>query len=390
MQNNFIRFGKPNILSNELNDVKKVIKSKWIGTGPLVQKFEKNFSKYKGTKNAISLNSCTAGLHLSLKILNLKKNSEIITTPLTFCSTINSIIMSGYKPVLADIRTDTFNIDEKKLEKKITSKTKALLLVHFNGIPCDMDYILKIAKKYNLKIIEDCAHAIETKYKDKHVGNFGITGNFSFYANKNITTGGEGGMLITKNKRIADKIRILRLHGMSKDAWKRYTPEIADKKNSYNHYDVTETGYKYNMIDLQAVFGISQLNRIKKMHNKRKILYQNYENKFKNLPVFFQKTNNYKHTASYHLFFLVFDKSKTKKNRDDLLNFLLKNNIGASVHYRAVTEMTNYKKLFKWNKKTCPKGYYVGQNTISLPLYPDLKISEQNYIIGKVLNFFDE
>lgn len=391
VKKNFIRFGKPNIIKNDIQSVKQVIRSRWIGTGPLVQKFEKNFSKFKKSKYSMSVNSCTAGLHLSLKILNFKKGSEVITTPLTFCSTINSIIMSGYKPVLADIRTDTFNIDEKKIENKITSKTKAILIVHFNGVPCEMNYILKIAKKYKLEVIEDCAHAIETKYYNKHVGNFGITGNFSFYANKNITTGGEGGMITTKSKKFSEKIKILRLHGMSKDAWKRYTPEmVIQKKNRYDHYDVQDTGYKYNMIDLQAVFGINQLRRIHKMHHQRKLLYNNYLKNFKKLPIYFQNSISNKHTQSYHLFFFVINKKKTNKKRDDLLKFLLKNNIGAAVHYRSVVEMSNYKKLFKWNKKTCEKAYYVGQNTVSLPLYPDLKKSEQKYIINKVLDFFNE
>jgi len=389
MMKKFIRFGKPNILACEMKQVVKVIKSGWIGTGPSVFNFEKKFSKFKKAKNAIAVNSCTAGLHLSLKSLNFKKNSEIITTAMTFCSTINSIIMSGYKPVIVDIRMDTFNIDEKAIEKKITPKTKAILVVHFNGLPCEMTYIQKIAKKYNLHVIEDCAHSIEAKYKKEHLGNFGTTGNFSFYANKNITTG-EGGMILTKNKALAEKIRVLRLHGMSKDAWKRFTPDMVKLSNdSYQHYDVTETGYKYNMIDMQAVLGIAQLKRINQMRKKRKIIYNNYEKKFKTLPVFFQKTNDYDYSPAYHLFFMVIDKKKTNKNRDDLLKFLLSKKIGVAVHYRSVTELTNYQKIFKWNKNTCPNSHYVGQNTFSLPLYPDLKKSEQNYIIDKVLDFFN-
>ncbi len=388
MQKKFIKFGKPCILKSEARIVSKLIDTDWIGTGPQVLQFEKDFSKYKKTKYSLALNSCTAGLHLTLKSLSFKYGSEIITTPMTFCSTINSIIMSGYKPVLVDIRMDNFNIDERKIEQKITSKTKAILVVHFNGVPCHMDIIKKIAKKYNLQIIEDCAHAIETKYKGLHVGNFGVAGNFSFYANKNITTG-EGGMLITKDKKLHDKIKILRLHGMSKDAWKRYTPDMVKETKKYMHYDVTQVGYKYNMIDLEAVLGISQLNRINSMHQKRKKIYNFYKNNFKNLPVLFQDSRDYSYTQAYHLFFMIFDKTKTKKKRDDLINFLNKNGIGASVHYRSITEMTIYKKKFNYKNSDFPNSYYVGQNTISLPLYPDLKKTDQNYIIKKVGEFFN-
>ncbi len=384
----FIIFGKPSIGEREIRYTTKVLQSKWIGTGPIVQKFEKNFLKYKKTKFAISVNSCTAGLHLSLISLGLKKGDEIITTPMTFCSTINSILMSGCKPILSDIRKDTFNIDENLIEKKITKKTKAILLVHFAGIPCDMNPIIKLAKRYKLKIIEDCAHAIETEYENKKVGNFGETGSFSFYANKNITTG-EGGMIITNTKAIAEKIKILRLHGMSKDAWKRYLPNAVPLGKHYQHYDVKYTGYKYNMTDLQAAMGVCQLDKINKMWKKRKKLYENYFRKLKNLPIFFQRNPNYNFKHGFHLFVMVIDKKRTKKTRDSLIKFLCQKKIGSAVHYRSVTEMSNYKKLFNWKNYHFPNSYYVGSNTISLPLYPDLSIKNQNYIISQVQSFFN-
>ncbi len=383
----FIIFGKPFIDKNETRSINNVLNSRWIGTGPIVEKFENEFSKYKNSKYALSLNSCTSALHLSILSLGLKKGDEIITTPLTFCSTINSILMSNCKPILVDIRKDNFNINEELIEKKITKKTKAILLVHFAGMPCEMDKIKKIAKKYNLKIIEDCAHAIETEYKNKKTGTFGETGSFSFYANKNITTG-EGGMLICQKKRISDLVKILRLHGMSKDAWKRFFPERNPKKKSF-HYDVKYTGYKYNMTDLQAALGCSQLKKINTMWLKRKKLYENYLKKLKNLPVFFQKSpyENFKH--GYHLFVFIFDKSRTKKKRDDLMKYLNEKGIGTSVHYRSVTEMSHYQKKLNWKNQDCPISYYIGSNTISLPLYPGLKNAEQNYIISEIKKFFN-
>ena len=197
----YITFGLPSIGKKEINFLKKTIDSRWIGSGPKTEIFEKKFKSYKKSRYSLSLNSCTAALHLSLISIGIKKGDEVITTPMTFCSTINSILLANGTPVLVDINPSTFNIDEKKIEKKITKKTKAMIVVHFAGLPCNMKPILKICKKYNIKLIEDCAHAIESKYDNKHVGNFGYAGCFSFYANKNITTG-EGGMVITNNSNI--------------------------------------------------------------------------------------------------------------------------------------------------------------------------------------------
>lgn len=384
----FISFGKPSVGAEEIKSVNKVIRSYWIGTGHVTQSFEKKFLKYKKAKNAISVNSCTAGLHLSLLSLNLKKNDEVITTPMTFASTINSIILSGAKPILVDVRPDTFNIDENKIENKITKNTKVILVVHFAGLPCNMKKIIEISKKYNLKVIEDCAHAIESKYLNKPVGNFGYTGCYSFYSNKNITTG-EGGMLTCNNKQLAEKIKIMRLHGMSRDAWKRYMPENTPKDILYQHYDIIYTGLKYNMIDINAAIGIEQLKKINKMWERRKVLYKKYTKKLKQNSIFMQNTNEYNFKHGYHLFLFAFDhkKFKSKNIRDNFLKYLNKNKIGGGVHYRSVTSMTNYRKLFNWTNKTCPIASNIGSNIVSLPLYPMLTQKEQNYIISKVVNF---
>ena len=383
----FITFGKPCIGKKEINLLKKTIDSKWIGSGPVTEKFEKSFRSYKKAKYCLSLNSCTAALHLSLVSLNLKTNDEVLTTPMTFCSTINSIVLANAKPVLVDINEETLNIDEKKIEEKITKKTKAIILVHFAGLACNMKPILKICKKHNIKIIEDCAHAIESKYFNKHVGNFGVSGCFSFYATKNITTG-EGGMLITSNKKIYSRVRILRLHGLTKDAWTRYLPNSLSYKTKFQHYDVSEIGLKYNMIDLNASLGIPQLLNIEKSLIKRKKIYNFYLKNLKNLPIKFQKINPYPNKFAYHLFLIIIDKSKTKKKRDNLINFLINNKIGVGVNYRTVTDMSIYKKNYKWNDHICPNAKKIGDNILSLPLYPSLKISELKYIVSKIDEFF--
>ena len=386
----FITFGKPSVGKKEINSVNKVIKSFWLGTGKVTQNFEEKFSKYKKVKYAISVNSCTAALHLSLLSLNLKKNDEVITTPMTFASTINSIILAGAKPVLVDIRPDTLNINEDEIEKKITKKTKALLIVHFAGLPCDMKKILRIVNGYKIKLIEDCAHAIESKYEKKNVGSFGYSGCYSFYSNKNITTG-EGGMLTCNNNKVAEKIKIMRLHGMSRDAWKRYLPDRLPKNTLYQHYDIQYTGLKYNMIDLNAAIGIEQLNKVNKMWEKRRKLYNRYAEKLKNLPILIQDTKDYKFKHGYHLFLFCFDEKKIKKRcRDNFLKYLNKNNIGAGVNYRSITNMTNYKKIFKWKDNICPISNQVGLNTVSLPLYPSLTFKEQDYIVFKIEEFFNK
>ena len=387
MKKKLIIFGKPQLTNEEVTSVTKVIKSKWMGSGPITEEFERKFKNYKKSKYALSVNSCTAALHLSLLYCGIKNKDEVITTPMTFASTINSIILAGAKPILADIDPNNFNIDPKEIEKKITKKTKALLIVHLAGLPCDMNSIMKIVKKYKLKLIEDCAHSIESKYHNKHVGNFGDAGCFSFYSTKNLTTG-EGGMITCNKEAIYKKMRVARLHGLSKDAWKRYLPDNIKNRKKFEHYDVTEVGLKYNMIDLNAAIGLVQLKKLDNNWKIRKKLFDLYKKKLTNLPIKTQKfvNNNIKH--AYHLFLIIIDKNKTKKNRDDFILFLKKNNIGCGIHYRSVTDMSVYKKKFGWNINTCKNSKYVGDNTISLPLYPDLTIKDVNFICEKIQKFF--
>jgi len=383
----FINFGTPQISNKEINSVNKVLQSKWIGTGFVTKNFESKFRKYKKIKYSLSVNSCTAALHLSLIALKLKKGDEIITTPLTFCSTLNVIELVGAKPVLCDINVETLNIDPDKIKKKITKKTKAIIVVNFKEIHNNIDKICKIANKYKLHLIEDCAHAIESKYKNQPTGTFGITGCFSFYANKNLTTG-EGGMLITNFKKIANRINYLRLHGMSKDAWKRHLPNTLNQKE-FEHYDVVEPGLKYNMIDINAAIGIEQLKKINVFWQKRKKLHNFYKKKLLGLPIKFQNITNYRCTHGYHLFVIIIDTAKSKKKRDNLIKYLRKNNIAVAVNYRCITDMSFYKKKYKWSKYTVPIAKNIGDNIISLPFYPSLKISDAKIIVDKIRKYFD-
>lgn len=378
----FITFGKPCYDKNDIRLVNEVLRSKWIGTGKKTLEFEKNFSKYKKIKYSLAVSSCTAALHLSLLTLNIKKGDEVITTPLTFCSTINSILHVGAIPVLADIDEDTLNIDPKKILNKISKKTKAIIVVHFAGLSCDMDEILKISRKYSIKVIEDCAHAIETKYKNKQAGTLGDTGCFSFYSTKNITTS-EGGMLTTKNKKLADRVNKLRLHGLSRDAWKRYS-----NIGKYKTYNIFEPGYKYNLTNMNAALGINQLKKINFFWKKRKKIWDFYNSNLGDLPIKLPPkiTKGYKH--AYHLYTIIIDKSKTNKTREEAINFLQKNRIGIGIHYNSIQSFKYYKNKVKFNNAELKVSNLICKNIFSIPIYPDLTKVDQIYIIKKIKDFF--
>ena len=315
---NYISFSRPIHGRREKKAVSGVLDGGWLTTGKKTILFEKKFKQYKKSKFALAVNSCTAALHLSLMLLNLKKDDEVITSALTFSSTINSIIISGAKPVIADVSLGTQNIDPEDIERKITKKTKALLIVHFAGRSCEMDRIMFLVKKYRLKLIEDCAHSIEGKFKGKNLGTFGTFGCFSFYATKNLSIG-EGGMLITSNKKLYQKARIMSLHGMDKAAWNRYG------NKGYRHYDVSEVGYKYNLMDLLSAIGIIQLDKINKNLLKRKKIWNKYSSNFKScsfkIP---DKWDSKIIKHSYHLFNIFLNKKRDGISRDEAILLLHK------------------------------------------------------------------
>jgi dTDP-4-amino-4,6-dideoxygalactose transaminase len=361
----YITFGSPAIGKEEINAVTKCMKSGWIGTGPLVKKFENNFANYSKSKYAIAVGSCTAALHLSLNSISLNKGDEVIVPAMTFCSTVNSIIHSGYKPVLADVNFNTMNIDPEEIEKKISKKTKALVIVHFAGRPCDMDKITSIVKKYNLILIEDCAHAIEGSYKGKKCGTFGMYGCFSFYVTKNLVTA-EGGMILSNNKEKIDPIKQRALHGMSKDAWKRFSD------NGYKHYDIIDAGFKYNMTDIQAAIGLQQLKKIKKHLKIRDKIWEEYQNFFKNYEIKTPDKIENNTTHAKHLYTILIDKKKLGITRDEFMMKLHTNGVGTGVHYRSIPSHTFYKKKFKWKQSDYKNSSLIGDQTVSLPLSPNL------------------
>ncbi|MDD5644404.1 MAG: DegT/DnrJ/EryC1/StrS family aminotransferase [bacterium] len=364
-KNKFLVFGSPAIGKEEILEIQDSIKKRWIGTGPKVARFENDFAEYKGSPFAIALNSCTAALHLSMLASGVCPGNEVITTPMTFCATINAIIHSGATPVLADCDRKTMNVDPREIEKKITKKTKAVLIVHFAGRPCDMGPIISICRKRKLALIEDCAHAIESEYHGKKTGTFGQLGCFSFYVTKNIITG-EGGMVITRNKEMASKIKVLALHGMSKDAWKRFADE------GYKHYQVIYPGFKYNMMDIQAAIGIHQLKRIDNYWKKRKAIWERYNKEFAGLPCYIPADPEPRTKHAFHLYTPLIDIKKLGKTRDWVLQALTAENIGVGVHYIPVHLHPYYAKTYGWEKGSFPNAEWIGERTISLPLSPAL------------------
>jgi dTDP-4-amino-4,6-dideoxygalactose transaminase len=379
MNKKYIVFGAPLIGKKEIKEVISCLKSGWLGTGPRVALFEKNFQSYKNIKYAAAVNSCTAALHLSLKALNLRKNDEVITSALTFCSTVNAIIHSGAKPVLADVDFSTQNICPTDIERKITKKTKAIIIVHFAGRPCRMDLILNIVKKYNIFLIEDCAHAIESSYHKKSCGTFGNFGCFSFYSTKNLVTG-EGGMVISNSKKNISKIKTLALHGMSKNAWMRYS----DK--GFKHYDILNSGFKYNMMDLQAAIGIHQLQSLEKNLKKRNIIWNIYNEEFKNLNVEIPTQEEKNTVHAKHLYTLLINKKRSGLTRDSFLEKLYKKKIGAGVHYRSIPEFTFYQRNYNWSPNDFRNAKKIGEETVSLPLSAKLTLDDVERIVTDIKN----
>lgn len=377
MRKEMLVFGQPLISEDEINEVLDSMKKSWLGTGPKVHAFEADFRKYKNAPYSAAVNSCTAALHLACLALDLHPGDEVITTSMTFCATVNAIIHSGATPVIVDIDPRTLNIDPKEIEKKINKKTKAVLIVHFAGRPCDMDAVTAITKKHKLFLIEDCAHAIETEYKGKKTGMFGDFGCFSFYATKNITTG-EGGMVISPHEELNNKIKIMALHGMSNDAWKRFSDE------GYKHYFVIDRGFKYNMMDLQAAIGLHQLKRIETYWQKRKTLWETYLNAFKDLPIGLPSGHDDTIRHAYHLFTITIDEKKAGITRDHFLQEMTKRKIGVGVHYLAIPEHPYYQKMYRWNPDHFPNARDYGRRTVSLPISPKLSEGDVSDVIEAV------
>lgn len=379
MNEDFIVYGAPDIQTAEIEEVKDSMLSRWLGTGPKVARFEHDFAAYKGLReeHVAAVNSCSAALHVSMISAGIQDGDEVITTALTFCATVNAIIHAGGTPVLADIDPITMNIDPRCIEACITPRTKAIVPVHFAGRPCDMSAILEISTRHGLKLIEDCAHAIETEYMGRKAGTLGDFGCFSFYVTKNVVTG-EGGMVIARRIEDITRIKMLALHGMSKDAWRRFGD------TGYKHYQVVECGFKYNMMDLQAAIGLHQLVRVEQNWKRRQEIWKRYQAAFSDLPIGRPADPAADTRHAYHLYPLIIDETLCGIGRDVFLEEMTHRGIGVGVHYLSIPEHPYYKARFGWEPEAWPNARRTGQTTMSIPLSAKLTDEDVDRIVQQV------
>lgn len=381
MSEPFLPFSKPSISQATIDEVVDCLKSGWITTGPRVAKFESKLQDYLKAEHVLALTSATAGLQLALQALDLKPGDEVITTAMTFVATLNVIVLAGAKPVLVDI-DETFAMDIKQLEKAITPKTRVILPVHFTGFPVDLDPIYALAKKYNLRVIEDAAQAIGSYYKEKILGSFGDIQVFSFHPNKNMTSG-EGGCVVTRDEAVAKKIKISRFHGIDRDAFNRYS------KEGNQSYDVVEPGYKYNMMDLQAAIGIHQLDELEMFIKKRTHLAERYFSLLRNMEeITLPNLPSYSYRHNWHLFTILINPEKTKLTRNEFIQAMKEKNIGLGLHYEPSHLFTYYREQFGFKEGDFPQAEKVGANIVSLPLFPDMIEKDQDRVVATMRDIF--
>lgn len=372
----FLPFSPPDVTEEEIAAVVETLRSGWITSGPKTKEFEQAFAAFLGTENALALNSCTGGLHVALAALGIGAGDEVITTTMTFCSSVNVIEHVNARPVLVDIEPDTLTLNPEQVAAAITPRTKAILPVHFAGHSVDMNPIMDLARKHNLYIIEDAAHALPAAYEGQQVGTIGDLTAFSFYATKNLTTG-EGGMLTGKPEYV-ERARLFSLHGMSRDAWKRYGAE-----GSW-YYEVVEAGFKYNMTDIQAAMGLVQLKRLEQMQQRRREVVTRYQQAFATvsevqIPA---ERPNVKH--AWHLYVLRLNLEQLTIDRARFIEELKARNIGTSVHFIPVHLHPYYRDKYSWKPDTLPIAYREYQRTISLPLHSHLSDEDVDDVIAAV------
>lgn len=360
MRTDFLVFGGPVFGQGEIDEVVDSIRSGWVGTGPKTRRFERAFAEYLGIEHCVAVSSCTAALHLSILAAGIGPGDEVIVPPMTFCATVNAIIHAGARPVFADIRLPDMTLDPVAVERTITARTRAILPVHFHGRPADMDTLGDIAKRHGLLLIEDAAHAIETLYRGRHMGHFGDIACFSFYVTKNLTTV-EGGMVATRRADWADQIKIRALHGLSQDAWARFSDE------GYKHYQVVALGFKYNMTDIQASFGLHQLPRVEERLAIRERVWSAYNDAFADLPLICPPDPAPATRHARHLY-AIRTTRRCPVSRDALMAALHRRNIGTGVHYTALHLHPYYAQQFGYRRGDFPNAEEVGATTLSLPL----------------------
>lgn len=357
----FVPFAPPAIGPEEIREVTSTLESGWLSTGPRVRRFEQAFASYVGSPHAVALNSCTAALHLSLVASGIGPGDEVVTTPLTFCATANVIVHTGATPVFADVDRATGNLDPAAAAAAITPRTRAMILVHYAGRPVDVEAFVPLARRGGLVTVEDAAHCIEGVRQGRKIGTTADFTAFSFYANKNLTTG-EGGMLTTESSDVADQIRTASLHGMSRDGWTRY------EHGGSSRYDVVMAGFKYNMSDVQAAIGLNQLARIEGRLARRESICARYDEAFADLPIgrFAPVPDGDRHAR--HLYPVLIDADTAGRTRDEVERAMGAEGIATSVHFRALHLHRFYRERYGFTPGQFPNAEYLADRVLSLPL----------------------
>jgi dTDP-4-amino-4,6-dideoxygalactose transaminase len=371
-----IPFFIPWVTREDKKAVLETLNSRWLTGGPKTKEFEELFANYVSVRHAVAVNSCTAALHLAMRALNIGRGDEVIVPVFTFAATANAPIFVGAKPVFADIDEKTFNISPKDIKNKITEKTKAIIVVHYGGQPCDMKEMMQIAKRHNLHVVEDCAHSLGAEYMGQKTGSIGTIGCFSFYPTKIITTL-EGGMATTNDEEIAKQIKVLREHGMTKGAFDR-------EKTATWYYDVVNLGYNYRLNEVQSTLGISQLKRIDEINKKRIEAAHYYTKKLKQINGIIPPYEAKDRTHVYHLYAIRVVKQKRGINRDELYKKLSNKGIGLSVHYTPLHLLTFYKKTLGYKTGDFPIAEQISKEILSLPIYPTITKTQIDYVVKEI------
>jgi dTDP-4-amino-4,6-dideoxygalactose transaminase len=370
----FITFHRSSLGAAEEDAVLDVLRSGWLTTGPRTAALEAHFAAYRGCRHALGTNSCTAALHLALLALGVGRGDEVITTPITFAATANVIVHCGAAPVFCDVQPDTLNMDPQALAAAVTPRTKAIVVVHFAGHPCDMDEINEIAARHGIPVVEDAAHAVEAEYRGRPAGSLGAAAAFSFYATKNITCG-EGGMLTTNDAALAAAARPLALHGMSRDAWERYS------EAGYRHWEIVAPGFKYNMSDLQAALLEAQLGRVDGFWQRRATLVGLYDEALRGERGLRLMGRRGYVKPSHHLY-VVRVTDDAGLTRDQFIDALQARGIGVGVHFRAVHLHPFYRQTYGYQAGMFPAAEAAGDSVVSLPLYPSLEEHQLERVVG--------
>lgn len=367
----------------DVREVVDTLKSGWITLGPRTHQFEEDFCRYIGSRHAVGVYSCTAALTLSLAGLEIGPGDEVITSPLAYPATTNEILLLGAKPVFVDVESGTMNMDATRIQEKINAKTRAILPVHFAGHPCEMATITAVAQENNLVVIEDAAHAIGAEYMGRKIGAIGDATCFSFYATKNMTTG-EGGMLTTNSDKLAERARILRLHGITKDAWKRSLSE----KTLY--WEQVAMGYKCNMFDLQAALGITQLKKLPLFWERRRILWEKYDAAFREIPEILPLEIRDGVKSAYHVYVIKLDTDRLRISRDEFMIEMGKRQVGVAIHFRSLTLQPYYRERFPELLNSVPLAESLSEKILTLPLYPKMADGDVQYVVDMVADIVEK